>query len=796
MARTKRSLTPKDSRGWKARAVPIAGAVALVAAAAGASVGCYGTEDSSAECQTTRETFTTEVYGKVLAQNCAGCHTPGGAAADQGAKFILQRETYPDFVSANIASMREYAKVEVGGKPLLLRKPLGEEKHGGGAILQSGSAEYRILTDFVNQLRTGEDKTCPNEAPLTLQQLDNQELLRKAALNLAGRIPTDAEYAAVVDEASLDAALLKLTDEEVFYKRLRDMWNDVLFTEKGVDVSTMLGSYPGADVFANDKNPAYTPDNRTFANYSLRQEPLRLIEFVTRNRLPFSDIVAGNYTVVNPFLARLYGLGADRPMAAENLFYWQKAEGVKQVRSGTEHVVPLAGVLSTPSFLNRWETTATNRSRKRARIVLKTFLATDIFKFAQRPVDPSSLASVQNAPLNDSQCSVCHNVHDPIAGAFRGFSETSQMATFDKEGKWHDDMKPPGFNGVDMPSTEYTRALSWLGKRIGDDSRFGLAVAYVMYQGITGDAPLEYPTDKANPRYADKVKAFEAQNDWFLSVAQDFQASNKDVRRVVLAVLKSPYFRAKNGPADKPELYASMGSRLLTPELLALKYQATLGVHAGDVRNSAFYKLQGFKRQWLEEEWRLLYGGIDSNNTTKRVDVLSPGMLAAASLIGNVMACRVTAYDFTKPAATRNLFKFVDPNIVPFSPRTDASIPLVAIPENETKIRQNIVHLYWRLLGERIEPNSEEATRTYQLFANVWKGIEANSIATAAKGGDFNFTDNSCRGVTNWGTVKAAGDGFEELPKEVQITQDKLFTIRSWQAVIAYLVSDYRFLHE
>ena len=74
--------------------------------------------------------------------------------------------------------------------------------------------------------------------------------------------------------------------------------------------------------------------------------------------------------------------------------------------------VPVAGVLTTPAFLTRWETTRTNRGRKRARIVLENFLTTDILKFAQRPVDSTALTSVQNP----AQCTVCVTpLLDPIA---------------------------------------------------------------------------------------------------------------------------------------------------------------------------------------------------------------------------------------------------------------------------------------------------------------------------------------------------------------------------------------------
>ena len=311
---------------------------------------------------------------------------------------------------------------------------------------------------------------------------------------------------------------------------------------------------------------------------------MRFIEYVVRNDLPFSDVVNGNYVVANPYTARLYGVPHDKPIAPESFLEWKRVDFSpvqNQVTNGAAKTtgVPVAGVLTTPAFLNRWETTRTNRGRKRARIVLKNFLATNILKFAQRPVDSTALTSVQNPTQNSAQCSVCHTVLDPIAGGFRGFDENT-ITRFNPADPWHDDMLPPGINGAQMPPESYGSALMWLGAQIPRDPRFGISVAQVMYRGIIGDEPLSFPQDRDAPDFTDRVRSYSVQNDWFVKVGADFMANKYDLRKLVVAIVRSAYFRAKSGDTARDALHDGLGQgRLLTPEMLGRKYRATTGLY-------------------------------------------------------------------------------------------------------------------------------------------------------------------------------------------------------------------------
>jgi hypothetical protein len=518
----------------------------------------------------------------------------------------------------------------------------------------------------------------------------------------------------------------------------------------------------------------------------------------------------------------MYGLPHDKALAPEQFLEWKKIDYAPvQNRTNDDDVtstygVPVAGVLSTPSFLTRWETTPTNKGRKRARVVLKTFLATDILKFAQRPVDSTALTSVQNPTANSPMCSVCHTVIDPIAGGFRGFGE-NQLVRFSAGDKWHDDMLPPGFNQVQMPPTNYGNALMWLGAQIPRDSRFGISVAQVMFRGIVGDEPLSFPQDKAAPDYKERVRAYTIQSDWFVKVGGEFTANKFDLRKLVVAIVRSAYFRAKSGDPTKDALHDGLGpGRILTPEMLGRKYRATTGLYyfANDsISKDETRARDGYRRNELitDRDWNLTYGGIDSDDVTKRAETMSPIMLATSQYTASIVACRATSYDFTKPTAERRLFKHVEFNTTPFAPRTAAGQPLTAVPDAEGKIRENIKYLYWRLLGETVDVRSPEVDDAYNLFVDVWKDHEEKNLTQ--EGGNVRMPNYRCVADKDWdkparfapdadGNLRPQYEELRDRPEKTPyepgmvIDRDENFTVRSWQAVMTLLLQDYRFTHE
>jgi hypothetical protein len=390
------------------------------------------------------------------------------------------------------------------------------------------------------------------------------------------------------------------------------------------------------------------------------------------------------------------------------------------------------------------------------------------------------------------------------------------MTRFDPSDKWHDDMVPPGFNTTQTPPGNYGNAIMWLGAQIPRDPRFAVSIAQVMYHGIVGDEPLAFPQDKTAADYEDRVRAFNLQNDWFVKLGGKFVADKFDLRKLVVGIVRSPYFRAKSGDSTKDGLHAGLGQgRLLTPEMLGRKYRATTGLYffQGDAaRKDESRQRDGYLRSDLVEdnEWRLVYGGIDSADVTKRTDSMSPIMVATSQYTGALVACRSTSYDFTKPADARRLFRFVEMSTTPFTIRANADAQLIPLPESETKIRQNIQYLFFRFLGETVDVASEEVTRAYTLFVDVWKDLEAQGLTDKKDQGIGNYR---CVAETDWdkpvrfepdqnGNVRPVFDKLRDRPDKapyepgMRLDRDENYTVRSWQAVVTYLLTDYRFTHE
>jgi hypothetical protein len=54
------------------------------------------------------------------------------------------------------------------------------------------------------------------------------------------------------------------------------------------------------------------------------------------------------------------------------------------------------------------------------------FLATDVLKLAERPVDVASIND-HNPTVNNPNCSVCHATIDPVAGMLQSWDATGSF---------------------------------------------------------------------------------------------------------------------------------------------------------------------------------------------------------------------------------------------------------------------------------------------------------------------------------------------------------------------------------
>ena len=400
------------------------------------------------------EVFRLHISVPVVQTKCINCHVANGASGHTRLVFARPADT-PDHEAQNLQAFQNFlaAAANEGGGSYVLNKIQGVG-HGGGVQVSPGTAEFANMQRFLSLL--GEE-LAPS-APVTVETLFDtailaspRKTLRRAALIFAGRIPTDEEYAAVEagDDTVLRATIRGLMEGPQFHEFLIRASNDRLLTDRedGVISDPSFVSFIN-EAYRRNKAALSSGDRSDYEEWESRVQhgavraPLELIAHVAKNDLPYTEILTANYIMANPWAAKAYGAPTQFNDPADPyefqpsqiVSYYRKGEGFEAeydpvlgwwvVDPGpwiTEY--PHAGVLNTTVFLKRYPTTATNRNRARARWTYYHFLGHDVEKSASRTTDPAALADSNNPTLHNSNCTVCHQDLDPVAGAFQNYSD-------------------------------------------------------------------------------------------------------------------------------------------------------------------------------------------------------------------------------------------------------------------------------------------------------------------------------------------------------------------------------------
>jgi hypothetical protein len=502
----------------------------------------------------------------------------------------------------------------------------------------------------------------------------------------------------------------------------------------------------------------------SFANKGISRQSLELLVHVVRNELPFTEILTADYTMVNPFSAKSFGVDAQFETGAYDEFVPAKIPGI-----------PHAGVLTNSVFMNRFPTTPTNRNRHRSRMVYKMFLATDVLRLGERPLVNATDALADNPTREESKCNVCHNVVDPMAGTLQNWND---LGVYAPPETWHPEMVPPGFGDEVMPVSEKPRAEQWLAQQLVADPRFAISPVHILFTGLSGQEPLREPSDVNDENYLAKIRAFDVQSKVFQGIAEKFAEENFNLKTVVKEIVKSPYYRAANATGLTPEREAELAEvgtgRLLTPEQLHRKVEAITGQ---PWRNGESNFLLS------EQEYLIFYGGINSDDVTTRITEPNGIMANVATRMANEMACWTVAADFAKEPTERMMFPFVEVGFEPLD------LNGFEVAGASSAIRANIQYLHQRLLGEFVDLNDPEIDRTFQLYVDVWKDGRDKLALPLEEGGYGQQLPGSCAATVDYWTG-------EPLPAGTEIVNDETYTIRAWMAVTSYLLADYRFLHE
>ncbi|WP_202921262.1 hypothetical protein [Anatilimnocola aggregata] len=741
-------------------------------------------------CTTAVDTyFANELWAKVASQSCLNCHKVGGDA--EKSKFILrdlariQGEEREAALRENCATFARLAKLKEGEQFRVLLKVSGGLDHGGEDVLKPNSAGYRILAEYVRRVNAPASTPTPaeiNSATKNLPpffegvvMLDNRRLLRRATLSLAGRLPTEAELAAVREKGldALPAILDDVLKEDAFYTRLGEGFNDIFLTvgyDDGAESALAYDHFNKTRLWTQKHDLSHVGDAKMQqqARYkladdyraALRGEPMKLVEHIVRNGKPFTEIVTADYIMVTPYSARGYGVYDELKEKFENPddpfeYIPVKLKALKgrdrnQDQESATGDYPHAGMLSVFQYLRRYPTTETNRNRLRARMYFQHFLGIDALELAARVSDAAAVTAKYEIPtMQASECVVCHKTIDPVAGLFQDYYKFEGVYGRRKEG-WYKDMFPAGYEGEEMTAEERWRSLQWLGERTAKDPRFAVAMVEHVYYILTGRKVLLPPKDLDHPLFGSKQRAYVEQRKEIEKIAQRFAADNFNLKSAFKQWAVSDFYRA-DGVAtanQNPERMAELDDiglvRLLGPEQVERKLAAVFGERWGKLR----------------DQLAMLYGAIDSQEVTERPSDPSGAIGAIQRMMANDVAARQTIRDFARAPSERRLFSQVEPSMIPgSSPAADAAI------------RQNIVQLHEKVLGKYDATDSPDVERTYQLFT---------SIVNDAKGKKGLDTRE----------IYHARNNVPDAPN------DPHYTIRAWRGVVTYLLRRQDFLYE
>ena len=433
--------------------------------------------------------------------HCVACHSPGGIAQQSGARIILGSKT-----KDNHRAFEALMADEPQGADWILGKVVGEQSHGGGAVIAEGSTFFEALSDYLEALEGGDlSETAVVDFWRGTGPENRDVTLRRASLLLAGEI---AGYRAIQNAKTSDAALrdevLSLMKGAGFKDFLTTGANDRLLISglaNGIDFNISTGDrYPKlSELLAtlSDERPEEFEDyhdqpflTRGDADWMFRRavglEPLELIAHIVMNERPYTEILTADYTMVNAFsdLAYRSDAGFSHEFADESGFLDRRLFSEFNPGQNTGHIPhdeefetddesvvvsfsdyqawPHAGVLSTQAWLARYPSTDTNRNRARARWTYFHFLGVDIERSAPRTTDPVALADTDNPTLKNPACTVCHERLDPVAGSYQSFGDIGHyLDQYGGKDSLSDAYKCPECYGGEWGSTGYQDGDTW-----------------------------------------------------------------------------------------------------------------------------------------------------------------------------------------------------------------------------------------------------------------------------------------------------------------------------------------------
>ena len=632
---------------------------------------------------------------------CIACHVDQGMAGATPLIF-MQNNNYEN------ARILESYVLTLSDGDQLLRKITGFDGHGGGAIVNQQQQTYGDVEAWLALTLPESQSIKPAFTSTQLEPL--HKTLRRAALILAGRLPTRDEVdRAIRSEEELKKVLKELMGTAGFEAFLIRGANDQLLTDSflnGQFFELSNGFAPYYPVGSNKRYFAYEEnDIWPFERWNhdiyhgMVRGPLALIAYTVMNDQPYTDIVTADYTLGNQSMADYmrqeavfeHGNKFDvQPIKNNGQILMQPGHeqyldpsiGLRIDQHGEWVDYPHAGILNEPAFLARYPSSDTNRNRLRAKMVYRLFLGVEVENIAARTIAGDALTDTKNPTLNNDACAVCHETLDPVAGAFQNFGvdgwyrsswggmdalpgsyKHADDSPYRESDLWYKDMRSPGFEGGFINDSD--QSLAELGHHITKDERFAEAAVKFWWPAVMSDDLLPFVSDKT-PLYLQQQHFIRLLAKQFRE-GFDGQAAYQ-LKDLLVAMVMSEWFRAEHVVLDDNtpinDSVALSGVRLLTPEELENKVKALVGFAWGERED--FWANNGFW-SYMDDQFRIYYGGIDSIGVTERAKVQNSLMANVAESQAVSLACATVLLDANRDASSQRLLRNQTRYVSPFS---------------------------------------------------------------------------------------------------------------------------------
>jgi hypothetical protein len=792
-------------------------------------------DDPSKSSTTSQEYFTEHIADGVLADKCLACHKEGGLSGHT--QLVFEDEQIPSQNVVNAGVFQTYLDTVEDGANLILAKVRGVD-HGGLTQISADSPLYTALATYLTLLGAEVNPdTGGSDLYASAVFMSPEKTLRKAALLFAGRNPTTEEYESITSggDDALRAAIRGTMTGDNFQDFLLDHANDVMLTRgaarldlpDGISPRDFIGAWdPALKVWqeTGDEGVYFTMRDGHMAE-AIARAPEALIAHVVTSERPYTEILTADYMMVNPISNSIFKSGVTFP-DEDNWRDWQEGSINNYVlHENREHTIsmedpffdghqvsggevldyPHAGILNTTAFMTRYPSTATNRNRARARWVYKFFLGVDIERLAPRTTDPDALADTNNPTMNNPNCTVCHQVHDPVAGAFQNYGhdfgwyweqgrdsldgsykhpEEGFETDYQEGDLWYRDMRSAGFNGDVVGETP--NSLQWLAQQIVADPRFASGAVKFWWSALYGAEPLFPPESTDDFDFATRLRAYEAENGEIEALAEGFRNGSSDfgafnLKDLLVEMVMGKRFRVSSLtdiPEGEEDSFSELGStRRLTPEALQRLTESLTGDdwlhYIANAEESYFEQDRVLTNLLTDYIYYLTYGGINAVDINSRPTDLSTVMRAVIEIYGGRAGGPMLTWDFIRPAEERFLFPHVE---------------LTHGPEDEALIRENISYMMLQLWGIEQADGDAELEDIFDLWLQTYN----HGVQIINDGGGDNYS-------TGWSQPGTRWQLWQEIPEEDRhaLESHEFFGQKmAWRAVLTYLLTDVEFLYQ